>query len=179
MAALAAVSFPPDGSRPAPCPCPRPCTYRRWSAGRWKRRSAPPSPRRSTPLVLTVQQGFDGLPLRAADANSMLTLVRGSGWHRGISSLVRLVAMMPAMRRHAQHIALFARCRSATAAKASAFMVMMPWASGFPGGDGLFAHIHHHGIARQHQNGSDYFRSYCFTLVSSPFVGAGKAERLC
>ena len=39
-------SFPPDGSRPAPSPCPRPCTYRRWSAGPWKRRSEPPSPRR-------------------------------------------------------------------------------------------------------------------------------------
>ena len=82
--------------------------------------------------------GTDSFRLREAGAegvavfsgsrsNSICTLVSGSGWHRGISSLVRLVAMMPATRATPSTSPFFTVPLS-TAAKASAFMVMMPWA---------------------------------------------------
>ena len=58
---------------------------------------------------------------------STLTFVRGSGWHSGMSSLVRLVAMMPAMRATPSTSPFFT-VPLCTAAKASAFMVIMPWA---------------------------------------------------
>ena len=79
-----------------------------------------------TPLVFTVHRASTACR-SGSRRNSMPALVRGSGWHRGISSLVRLVAMMPAMRATPSTSPFFTVPLS-TAAKASAFMVIMPCA---------------------------------------------------
>ena len=80
-----------------------------------------------TPLVLTVQRASTARR-SGSSSNSICTLVSGSGWHRGISSLVRLAAMMPAMRATPSTSPFWA-VPSRTAAKAAAFIVMMPRAT--------------------------------------------------
>ena len=79
-----------------------------------------------TPAVLTVQSTSTACR-SGRSLKSTLTFVSGSGWHSGMSSLVRLVAMMPAMRATPSTSPFFTVPLS-TAANASAFMVMMPWA---------------------------------------------------
>ena len=79
-----------------------------------------------TPLVLTVQRASTARR-SGSSSNSICTLVSGSGWHSGISSLVRLVAMIPATRATPSTSPFFT-VPFCTAAKASSFMVMMPWA---------------------------------------------------
>ncbi len=77
-----------------------------------------------TPAVLTVQSASTACR-SGRSLKSTLTFVSGSGWQSGMSSLVRLVAMMPAMRATPSTSPFFTVPLS-TAANASAFMVMMP-----------------------------------------------------
>ena len=79
-----------------------------------------------TPAVLTVQSASTACR-SGRSLKSTLTFVRGSGWHSGMSSLVRLVAMIPAMRATPSTSPFF-HGAALHSGECLGVMVMMPWA---------------------------------------------------
>ena len=119
-----------------------------------------------TPAVLTVQSASTTCR-SGRSLKSTLTFVRGSGWHSGMSSLVRLVAMIPAMRGNAQHIA-FLHGAALHSGECLGVHGDDAVGGGLPEGDGLLAHIHHHGVAGGIKVGQIGFR--CIHIFTLSFV---------